>query len=126
LGEFITLNRIYGAIDGNFHRVSNEPHTSTRLQPTAVRRKSLLFYAFGKHSWKADFNKCSGRQLIRALLRAKEEVEAGDEKPFILIGHSKLFNWWNAITILPFMALIKRHNSWTGFDTLRHFSELSC
>jgi hypothetical protein len=44
-----------------------------------------------KYSWKADFNQCTGRQLIRALLRAEARYgNASHDLPFVLIGHSKL------------------------------------
>ena len=46
-----------------------------------------------KHAWKADFNQCTGRQLIGALRRAEERYSTSSDKlPFVLNGHSKLFN----------------------------------
>jgi hypothetical protein len=45
------------------------------------------------HPWKADFNQCTGRQLIGAVDRAGRLVDGKSSglAPFVLIGHSKLF-----------------------------------
>src|SRR5207253_5311739 len=53
-----------------------------------------------KHAWKADFNQCTGRQLIGALERgAKNSNGNRRDLPFVVIGHSKLFTLWNERTV---------------------------
>jgi hypothetical protein len=64
----------------------------------------------GRHAWKADFNQCTGRQLIAAIERARARFGGHDEPlPFVLIGHSKLFSRFNEWSLRPFLAHIRRH-----------------
>jgi len=75
-----------------------------------------------RHSWKADFNQCTGRQLIRALLRA--EARYGDPSrtlPFVLIGHSKLFDARNEKKLAPFLAFASAHPDRFSFGTFADF-----
>jgi hypothetical protein len=47
----------------------------------------------GRHAWKADFNQCTGRQLIAAIKRASARFASFDAPLlFVLIGPSKLFS----------------------------------
>jgi hypothetical protein len=60
-----------------------------------------------KHAWKADFNQCTGRQMVRALRRALAEYgEATADLPFVLIGHSKLFTPFNEWSLRPFLSFV--------------------
>jgi hypothetical protein len=61
-----------------------------------------------RHAWKADFNQCTGQQLISALNRASAAHNRnGNELPFVLIGHSKLFTDQNERSLKPFLSYIK-------------------
>jgi hypothetical protein len=62
-----------------------------------------------KHAWKADFNQCGGRQLVRALAAAEAEYgSAKTDLPFVLIGHSKLFTSFNARSLRPFLSFVAK------------------
>ena len=74
------------------------------------------------HAWKADFNQCTGRQLIGALRRADQE--RGNNKldlPFVLIGHSKLFTRFNQWSLRPFLAYVAKHPERFGFGRFGDF-----
>jgi len=71
-----------------------------------------------RHAWKADFNQCSGRQLIRALERADAiHNPNGESLPFVLIGHSKLFTRNNERDLETFLDHVRREPSRFGFGT---------
>jgi hypothetical protein len=122
LGAFLSTNRIYRFLSGHFHRVPKQLQASSdsgsaknNKQPPAKRWLSLLAE---KHAWKADFNQCTGRQLIRALSGAADRhPNAGSTVPFVLIGHSKLFTSWNERTLCPFLAYVAANKSRCAFGT---------
>jgi hypothetical protein len=122
LPAFFSLNRIYRFILGRSHRVPSALKNSGGYGPSAgaghssgVRRLGRLA---GRHAWKADFNQCTGRQLIGALKRgASRHRGALTPLPFVLIGHSKLFTPWNERTLRPFLAHIAQNNSRFSFGT---------
>lgn len=120
IGAFLSANRVYRAIVGRAHRIQNLPQTvpaqagrSPRSSGKMRKRLSLLT---GRHAWKADFNQCTGRQLVRALLRAKGRYDSRDASlPFVLIGHSKLFNRANERSLEPFLKFVANHDADFGF-----------
>ena len=73
-----------------------------------------------KHAWKADFNQCTGKQLINVLDRASSTYDPAKDQvlPFVLIGHSKLFTKQNERNLRPFLAHCAEHPDRFGFDTL--------
>ena len=83
-----------------------------------AKRKQLVSLLWGKHAWKADFNQCTGCQLMGALRRAEEKFTAqrGD-LPFVLIGHSKLFNRINESSLRPLLAYVARNAPKYAFST---------
>lgn len=104
---FLTANRVYRAIVGRLHRVPRDhPDLPRPKEPTkgdgSNPKPSLLF---GRHAWKADFNQCTGRQLVTAVNRAHRVYGSMAPKvPFVLIGHSKIFTKWNERSLEPFLA----------------------
>jgi len=81
-----------------------------------------LFKAAQKRAWKADFNQCSGRQLIRALLRAEHQhPTVSRDLPFVAIGHSKLFTRFNESSLRPFLDFIARHTDRFGWAAFKDF-----
>ena len=111
IAAFLNLNRVYQTVVGRFHRVplsmaeplAKPAHPSNPLV-SAVRR---LVRLPGGRAWKADFNKCTGAQLIHALKRGAQRHSSGGRSiPFVLIGHSKLFVTWNERTLRPFLAFV--------------------
>ena len=122
LGAFFSLNRVYRSALGRLHRVPRTLHNASRngatpgynQSPPAARLRRLM----AKHAWKADFNQCTGRQLISALERGvNRHRDCKQTLPFVLIGHSKLFTTWNERTLRPFLAYIARNHSGSGFGT---------
>ena len=100
---------------------ANSGRAVISLPQTARSKRLLANFAmlFRLHSWKADFNKCTGRQLIRALERA--DAEHGGltaDLPFVLIGHSKLFTRYNERSLRPFLAYVGSQPKRFGFGTL--------
>jgi hypothetical protein len=119
LGAFLTLNRIYRFAAGRLHRVPNHVRydQGDRLNGAGQRRPFLKRLG-GRHAWKADFNQCTGRQLIGALSRgAQRHCARAGNLPFVLIGHSKLFTRWNERTLRPFLAHVAANTSRYGFGT---------
>jgi len=126
LPAFFSLNRTYRFISGRFHRIpktlrnSNGYGASPGVQHSSVTRR--LGRLAGRHAWKADFNQCTGRQLIGALKRgASRHRDTSVPVPFVLIGHSKLFTPWNDHTLRPFLAHVAGNNSrfqFGNFDSL--------
>jgi hypothetical protein len=104
LPAFISPNRIYRAWSGRAHRLDYSPNNgNNRMQ----RKSSKISSAFQRHAWKADFNQCTGRQLIGALKRAAvEHDQEGFSLPFVLIGHSKLFIRQNERSLRPFLEFV--------------------
>ena len=108
VGAFVTPSRIYRAMQTQSHRIANNQRS--RTTGGSVKEKLLGRLAIlGRHAWKADFNQCTGRQLIRAIERAEVRHSSRSEcLPFVLIGHSKLFTPFNERTLAPFLAMIER------------------
>jgi hypothetical protein len=127
LPAFFSLNRIYRFVLGRFHRVpatlkdAGGQGVSAGVKHSSVTRR--LGRLAARHAWKADFNQCTGRQLIGALKRgASRHRDFNQPLPFVLIGHSKLFTPWNERTLRPFLAHVARNNpcfSFGTFDSLR-------
>jgi hypothetical protein len=116
LGAFLTRHRVHRVLLSRRHRVSPDDAPNGKgSSVSAGPRQGVLFKAarlVRRHAWKADFNQCTGRQLVRALERAHARYSpvAGD-LPFVLIGHSKLFSRANERSLRPLLAHIARHSS---------------
>jgi hypothetical protein len=120
LGAFLSLNRVYRAVLGRFHRVpgSLPQPADAASAPRPPSRTQRLARLLGRHAWKADFNQCTGVQLIRALKRgaARHDPKSGPV-PFVLIGHSKLFTAWNERSVRPFLAFVAANGNRFRFGT---------
>lgn len=122
IGAFITPQRIRRAYLNRRHRVSRAfvgvaVGRSVAPEPGG-RMPRLLSWLGSRHAWKADFNQCSGRQLIRALERAERTSRGvAYDLPFVLIGHSKLFARFNKRSLQPFLAFVSSHPDRFGFTT---------
>ena len=126
IGAFLTVNRLRrayltrkyscrGADGGDARSVNGKPSQSRR-------RTSAVTKAFRRHAWKADFNQCTGKQLVRALERAEQKKGAVEiDLPFVLIGHSKLFTRSNGRTLTPFLSFVSERTTRFGFAFLRDF-----
>jgi hypothetical protein len=122
--HFLTLNRIYRAVQGRLNPLPRDEYEAAgdgaELRPTRIARLRDLLLA--RHAWKLDFNQCSGRQLVAALLRIEERYgHAEADLPVVLIGHSKVFSTWNQRSLEPFLAFVAEHGDRFAFGTFRDF-----
>ena len=123
IGAFLSINRLYRVLLGSFHRVSIPTSSGQDELPVAGGAAPKLVGLLQKNAWKADFNQCSGRQLINALLRAERQTSATEIVPFVLIGHSKLFTSWNETTLRPFLEFVFKQGKRFNFGTFAYFAQ---
>jgi hypothetical protein len=123
IAAFATPNRIHRVIQGRVHRLTKEAKSNVAGPAhEGVADVSWFKKVFESSAWKADFNQCTGRQLIRALNRAEKAVEgSGSTSPFVLIGHSKLFNRYNALCLRPFLAYVAKNPARFEFGKFTDF-----
>ncbi len=112
IGAFMSPLRLYRVYQSLVHRLS--PHNSPRVRQGARSpwRSAMrpIRSLFTKHSWKLDFNQCTGQQLIGGMLRAESKSsQARCEVPLVLIGHSKLFTSTNARSLRGFLRFVQAH-----------------
>lgn len=133
---FFSLNRLYRAWLSRMHRLPK--NSLTQGEPAGARKSGIahrIRWFLQKHAWKADFNQCTGRQLVSALKRAERLVPTGanatERYPFVLIGHSKLFTPANERSLEFFLRYVAGNPTRFGFglfaDTypIRHESACS-
>jgi hypothetical protein len=125
LGAFLTPQRVYRAYLSRLHKFGDSAESSGPAQqaksdpPGNFSGRHWLMH---KHAWKADFNQCSGQQLIGALKRAERRYGIEDsEFPFVLIGHSKLFSALNEWSLRPFLAYIAKQPERFSFGKFSDF-----
>lgn len=119
LGAFVTPNRIYRAMQTRAHRIADKDKYAGDGAVPVVRGNGKLSKLVALHPWKADFNQCTGRQLIGALRRAEAKHGAKAKVlPFVLIGHSKLFTRLNERSLDPFLTYVRDQGDRFGFATL--------
>jgi hypothetical protein len=123
ISAFATPQRVHRAIVSRYHRLSDAPSDMARAPelrgafPSATWRD-----LFGAYAWKADFNQCSGRQLMATIKRANVLFATKTRSlPFVLIGHSKLFSRLNEWSLRPFLAYIRKYPHMYKFGTFGDF-----
>lgn len=124
VGAFLTPQRIYRAYLSRLHKFADSSSSGQTVSRIPSRRSHYARWHWLtlKHAWKADFNQCSGQQLIRAIERAEaEHVIDNTELPFILIGHSKLFSTFNEWSLRPFLSHIAKHSERFSFGKFVDF-----
>jgi hypothetical protein len=124
VGAFLTPQRIYRAYLSRLHKFGESTDSGRAKQVNSSRPRDFPngHWLTRKHAWKADFNQCSGRQLISALERAEEKYGIENaELPFVLIGHSKLFTPLNQRSLRPFLAYIANRPDRFSFGRFSDF-----
>jgi hypothetical protein len=119
IGAFLSWQRFQRAFEGRHHKIADLPATVPSM---AKKAKVLAFRKrlFQKYAWKADFNQCTGKQLIRALKRASAGYDNDRSvKPFVLIGHSKLFSQLNSRSLRLFLHYIAENSEKFSFSTFQ-------
>jgi hypothetical protein len=130
IGAFLTPNRVQRVLMTRNHPIATEYRNggdAAAVRPTlttkVIKKISMLTRL---HAWKADFNQCTGRQLIAALNRAAcKYASAKGELSFVLIGHSKLFTRFNQWSFQPFLAYVAQRPESFGFGTFANFDRQS-
>ena len=120
VGAFANVNRVYRALLGRFHKLPGPPDSE---QPGGKGNGKPGAWFFKKHAWKADFNQCSGRQLIQSIRRAEQQAKGDAHAPCVLIGHSKLFTRWNERTLRPLLSYARQRSSRFAFGTFGCFEK---
>ena len=117
---FFSLNRIYRAWLSRMHRLPR--NAMGESEPTNAAKSGIgsrLRWFLSKHSWKADFNQCTGGQLVAALKRAERlvspETNGKERIPFVMIGHSKLFTPTNERSLEGFLQFVASNGTRFGF-----------
>lgn len=127
LGAFVTPNRIYRAMQTRKHRIARAeaPDGSGQSDKKSGLQKKFSLLT-QRHPWKADFNQCSGHQLIAALERAAARYGQGPTaRPFVLIGHSKIFTRFNERSLRPFLCHVQQQPERFGFAKLSEAESLA-
>lgn len=125
IGAFLSANRIYRAYQSRKHPFNGASSAGASISDGyAANGQSplkVLRTVFHKHAWKADFNQCSGQQLVRGLKRAEtKHRSASGNLPFVLIGHSKLFTRHNGPSLSSFLKFVAQRPDRFGFATFRN------
>jgi hypothetical protein len=123
IGAFVTPSRIYRAYLSWRHNVARERDGDVESQEgTCPQSRWPITSLLRRHAWKADFNQCSARQLIRALRRVRgQRFDKDAPSAFVLIGHSKLLTEGSVRRLRPFLEFIrtgKRHYKFATFGDL--------
>ena len=124
---FISPNRFYRVFQTRTNRLGDGEAPPRSDQNGAGPRRNgrldkLSRLLSQKHPWKADFNQCSGPQLIAALRRAKKPYgHLAGLLPFVTIGHSKTYGRYNEATLEKFLAFAAEHPSDYRFAIYRDF-----
>lgn len=124
--DFISLNRFYRVLQSRIHnfkdaeplnnKVSSTSHTKNEKKKPFLERISKLY------PLKADFNQCTGRQLINQLKRVERKYShLKVDIPFVIIGHSKLFNKVNELSLRTFLKYVYNNPDKYRFATFKDF-----
>ncbi len=123
-GAFVTPQRIQRARMSRRHRLASPDQNGMARHGGGMQGKlaRVIEMLTQRHAWKADFNQCSGGQLVRALERASAIHDcSGETLPFVMIGHSKLFSRYNGRNLESFLRRVSQVPTRFQFGT---YSEL--
>jgi hypothetical protein len=127
LGAFLTPQRLHRAYETWRHKFANgsEGGAAEVARPKPEQNGGGSRRLARRYAWKADFNQCSGRQLIRALKRAETQHRSPTRRlPFVLIGHSKLFTRFNDWSLRPFLGFVADHPGRFCFAKFSDFEDV--
>lgn len=129
---FLSFNRFYRVFISFRHKlgkneIKNQSGSDSNINKSNFFNKlNKLSIPFKKHAWKMDFNQCSGRQLIQALKRIEKKYNSLDQDiPVVLIGHSKLFNKRNEVSLIPFLKYVQNNKSKHNYSIFKDFIIIS-
>ena len=124
--SFFSLNRIYRAYLSKKHNFNEGSDYINKDSSNKFVKKSVISKLYSKlvtkHALKADFNQCTGSQLIKQLKKVESEyLQSKVDIPFITIGHSKLFNKWNENSLKRFLEVVAKNPEKYKFGLFRDF-----
>jgi hypothetical protein len=124
--SFFSLNRLYRVKESKNHNfnegISYYREVNGFKSPKMNKTKKMIKKLFTKHALKADFNQCTGKQLINQLKKVeKDYAHLEEEIPFVTIGHSKLYTPYNEKSLLPFLKYVSEHSEQYKFTTFQDF-----
>lgn len=117
---FASLSRGYRVLMSLCNQIPDTP-AKKRARTCSSQFRAGLSMLQDKHAWKADFNQCSGGQMIAALNRMIPYKQSHPDHvlPFVMIGHSKIYNAWNEISLKGFLDACRRQPETVRFDSFR-------
>ena len=125
---FLTFERIRRVLDSRKHSIAKDlpqiyTHKNLEKHQKTTKVRELLR---NKFPWKADFNQCTGSQLIKELTIADDMNKAEMVPlPFVLIGHSKLYTKNNELELKKVLKFGKANPGRIRFSTFGEFDENS-
>lgn len=126
LFKFMSINRLYRVFQSKIHGLKNPdsvPGATARKNFKKI--KNALLTLSNKHAMKMDFNQCTAKQLINGLKSANYKYSKIDmDLPFVLIGHSRLFNSLNEKSLVSFLGFIAENPNQYSFGTFGDFKHL--
>ncbi len=121
---FFSLTRLFNLLQTNIHSVRKETQPLVDQYKTQTKQFKLIKLTkyLNKFPWKADFNQCTGNQLISCLQRIKNKYNSDSkEYPFVLIGHSKLFTKINECSLKSFLEYVDKNSDTFSFGKFSDF-----
>lgn len=124
--SFFSLNRLYRVYLSKKHNFKDGTDYLTGISPKNFVKKSVMSKLYSKlttkSALKADFNQCTGFQLIRQLKEVEAEYShIKVDIPFVTIGHSKLFNSMNEKSLKNFLKFVADNPDKYCFSTFKDF-----
>lgn len=123
--SFLSINRIVGSFQERFHKLDSSKANLADKRNNEEDDRALIngfipSLLTQKYAWKMDFNKCTGKQLIKSIEKINKKYRNSEYNiPLVLIGHSKLFNAINERSLKPFLEFIAENNSDYSFGTFK-------
>lgn len=128
LWVFLTPNRVYRVLAQRLNPLPSPEEAidpmagASPKRPLAEKLASKAKAVTQMHPWKADFNQCTGEQLVDCLKRVEARYGHRDvPMPFVLIGHSKTFTAHNERSLRPFLEFVAAHPDRFSFGTFADF-----
>ena len=126
LWSFFSFSRIYRAYLSKKHNFKEGINHHINKGNINFVKKSKISKVYSKltskSAMKADFNQCTGFQLIRQLKKVERKYsQLKMDIPFVTIGHSKLFSLFNQRSLKPFLKYVSQNPDKYEFAIFQDF-----
>jgi hypothetical protein len=121
--SFIRVYRAYLSRGHHFKEAIDHHIKKGNINPVKKSKISKVYSKLtSKSAMKADFNQCTGFQLIRQLKKVERKYsQLKMDIPFVTIGHSKLFSLFNQRSLKPFLKYVSQNPDKYGFAIFQDF-----